>query len=131
MSATPYQAMIEQMTDSVVYADAEGIIRVWNHASELMFGFSAEEAIGQSLDIMIPERLREPHWRGFNAAIAAGTTKHGGKAMRTKAINKAGESIFAEVSFCVVTDPLTGAKGSVAVARPAAAPVAPAPKPAA
>ncbi|HTJ97556.1 MAG TPA: PAS domain S-box protein, partial [Rhodocyclaceae bacterium] len=116
----PYQAMIEQMTDSVIYANAEGIIVVWNHASELMFGFSAAEAIGQSLDIIVPERLREPHWRGYNAAIAAGTTKHGGKAMRTKAINKAGEAIFAEVSFCVVTDPVTGARGSVAVARPAA-----------
>ncbi len=129
--AAPYQAMIEQMTDSVIYADAEGIIRVWNHASELMFGFSTAEAVGQSLDIIVPERLREPHWRGYHAAIAAGATKHGGKAMRTKAINKAGEAIFAEVSFCVVEDPATGARGSVAVARPAAPVTPPAPKPAA
>lgn len=120
--AMPYQAMIEQMTDSVIYADAEGIIRVWNHASEEMFGFSAAEAIGQSLDLIIPERLREAHWRGFHAALAAGKTKHGGKPTRTKALNKAGESIFAEVSFCVVEDPATGVKGSVAVARAAAAP---------
>ena len=122
----PYQAMIEQMTDSVIYADAEGIIRVWNDASAEMFGFSAAEAIGQSLDIIIPERLREPHWRGYHAALAAGKTKHGGKPMRTKAINKAGESIFAEVSFCVVEDAATGAKGSVAVARAAAPVVKPA-----
>ena len=124
----PYQAMIEQMTDSVIYADAEGIIRAWNDASTHMFGFSAAEAIGQSLDIIIPERLREPHWRGFHAAIAAGKTKHGGKPTRTKALNKAGESIFAEVSFCVVEDPATGVRGSVAVSRPAAPPP---PKPAA
>lgn len=126
--SSPYQAMIEQMTDSVIYADDKGIIQVWNEASAHMFGFTADEAIGQSLDIIVPERLREPHWRGYYAALEAGRTKHGGKATRTKAINKAGETIFAEVSFCVVIDPATGAKGSVAVARPAAPPP---PKPAA
>ncbi|HWV17425.1 MAG TPA: PAS domain S-box protein, partial [Rhodocyclaceae bacterium] len=110
--ALPYQAMVEQTSEAVIYADAEGIIRVWNHASEEMFGFSQAEAIGQSLDIIIPERLREPHWRGFHAAIAAGTTKHGGKPTRTKALNKAGESIFAEVSFGVIVDPVSGQRGS-------------------
>ena len=126
--ALPYQAMVEQTAEAVIYADAEGIIRVWNHASEEMFGFSRAEAIGQSLDIIIPERLREPHWRGFHAAIAAGATKHGGKPTRTKALNKAGESIFAEVSFSVIVDPVSGQRGSFAVARPAPAP---APRPAA
>ena len=126
--ALPYQAMVEQTSEAVIYADAEGIIRVWNHASEEMFGFSQAEAIGQSLDIIIPERLREPHWRGFNAAIASGATKHGGKPTRTKALNKAGESIYAEVSFGVIVDPVSGQRGSFAVARPAAAPV---PRPAA
>lgn len=116
----PYQAMVEQTTEALIYADEQGIIRVWNHASEEMFGFSQAEAIGQSLDIIIPERLREAHWRGFNAAIASGATKHGGKPTRTKALNKAGESIFAEVSFAVVHDQTTGAKGSIAIARPAA-----------
>ena len=52
MTATlPYARMLEQMTDSIVYADCEGIIRFWNRASEAMFGFSADEALGQSLDI--------------------------------------------------------------------------------
>src|SRR5262245_5945763 len=124
----PYQAMVEQTTEALIYADAEGIIRVWNKASEEMFGFSQAEALGQSLDLIIPERLREAHWRGFNAAIASGATKHGGKPTRTKALNKAGESIFAEVSFAVVVDPATGVRGSVAIARPAAPPP---PKPAA
>ncbi|HTH94150.1 MAG TPA: PAS domain S-box protein [Rhodocyclaceae bacterium] len=124
----PYQAMVEQTSEAVIYADEKGIIRLWNHASEEMFGFSQAEALGQSLDIIIPERLREAHWRGFNAAIASGNTKHGGKPTRTKALNKAGESIFAEVSFAVIVDPTTGVRGSFAVARAAAAPT---PKPAA
>lgn len=126
--ALPYQAMVEQTSEAVIYADAEGIIRLWNRASEELFGFSRAEAIGQSLDIIIPERLREPHWRGFHAAIAAGATKHGGKPTRTKALNKAGESIFAEVSFGVIVDPVSGQRGSFAVARPAPAPT---PRPAA
>ena len=124
----PYQAMVEQTTEAVIYADEKGIIRVWNHASEEMFGFSQAEALGQSLDIIIPERLREAHWRGFNAAMASGTTKHGGKPTRTKALHSSGEAIFAEVSFGVIVDPVSGQRGSFAVARPAAAPV---PRPAA
>lgn len=66
----PYRAMLEQMTDSVIYADEAGIICFWNRASEALFGFSAEEALGQSLDIIIPEYLREPHWQGYHAALA-------------------------------------------------------------
>lgn len=127
-NALPYQAMVEQTTEAVIYADEKGIIRVWNHASEEMFGFSQAEALGQSLDIIIPERLREAHWRGFNAAMASGNTKHGGKPTRTKALHQSGESIFAEVSFGVIVDPVTGQRGSFAVARPAAAPT---PRPAA
>ncbi|MDO4906354.1 PAS domain S-box protein [Neisseria sp.] len=116
----PYQAMLEQATDSVIYADQTGIIRFWNRASEMLFGFSAEEAVGRSLDIIIPEHLREPHWRGFYAAIETGRTKHGGKPARTKALNKAGGYIYAEVGFCVVVDEETGQKGALSIARAAA-----------
>lgn len=115
----PYRAMLEQMTDSVIYAYEAGIIRFWNRASEALFGFSAKEALGQSLDIIIPEHLREPHWQGYHAALAAGRTRQGGKPVRTKALNKAGAYIYAEVAFCVVNDG-NGTKGALSVARPAA-----------
>ena len=121
MTTLPYQAMLEQMTDSIIYADAQGIIRFWNAASEALFGFTAAEAIGQSLDIIIPDYLRAPHWRGFHAAIAAGHTQHGGKATRTKALHKDGSYIYAEVSFCVILDEHGQAVGSLSSARPAAA----------
>ena len=117
----PYPAMFEQMTDSIIFADRQGIIRGWNRASEQMFGFSSAEAVGQSLDLIIPERLREPHWRGFHAAIATGKTKNGGKATRTKALRKDGSYIYAEVSFCVILDEHGQAVGSLSSARPAAA----------
>ncbi len=118
-TALPYAEMLEQMTDSIVYADCEGIIRFWNRASEAMFGFSAGEALGQSLDIIIPEYLRAPHWRGFYAAIESGATKHGGKATRTKALHKDGSFIYAEVSFCVIIGDDGKVCGSLASSRPA------------
>ena len=113
----PYASMLNQMSEAIVYADEHGVIRLWNPAAVTMFGFTEQEAVGQSLDIMIPEYLREAHWRGFHAALAAGKTKHGGKAVRTKALHQSGEFIYAEVSFCVVEDAVTGQRGSLACAR--------------
>lgn len=68
------------MMEAVIRFDLAGsTIALWNPAAETMFGFSAAEAIGQSLDIIIPERLREAHWRSFHAAIASGRTRLNGR----------------------------------------------------
>lgn len=107
------------MPDSVIYADTEGKIRFWNAASEQMFGFTAQEAIGQSLDIIIPEYLREPHWRGFYAAVESGRTKHNGRATRTKALHRDGRYIYAQVSFCLIKNAQDQVLGSLSSARPA------------
>ncbi|MDK4545011.1 PAS domain S-box protein [Kingella kingae] len=124
MTQLAYQAMLEQMTDSIIFADKKGVIRFWNTASKKMFGFSAAEALGQSLDIIIPEKLRAPHWRGFYATVQSGKTKHDGKATRTKALHKNGEFIYAEVSFCLIKDEHGTVLGSLSSARPAAPKVA-------
>jgi PAS domain S-box-containing protein len=63
------ESILEQMADAVIYADRSGRIMRWNHAAALLFGFSATEARGQNLDLIIPEHLRERHWRGFEAAM--------------------------------------------------------------
>lgn len=109
----------EQMADALIYADTAGVIRQWNAAAEALFGYSREQAIGQSLDLIIPERLRAAHWAGFNRAMALGTTRLHGRATVTRALTQAGESIYVEMSFAVVTDPNAKAIGSVAVARDA------------
>ncbi|HJV93354.1 MAG TPA: PAS domain S-box protein [Azonexus sp.] len=109
----------EQMAEAVIYADAEGVIRQWNAAAEALFGYPREQAIGQSLDLIIPERLRAAHWAGFHRAMAQGTTRLHGRATVTRALTKAGESIYVEMSFAVVTDANAKAIGSVAVARDA------------
>jgi len=70
--------ILGQAVDAVIYADREGVIRLWNAAAEQVFGFSSEEAIGSSLDLIIPERLRDGHWKGYRAAVSSGTTRLGG-----------------------------------------------------
>ena len=82
-----------------------------------MFGFSAEQALGQNLDLIIPERLRRMHWRGFDAAIAAGVTKHSGKPMPTKALRADGSEFYAEMGFALIFNDQGEVVGTVAQAR--------------
>jgi PAS domain S-box-containing protein len=110
-------AVIEQCADAIIFADREGRITLWNAAAARMFGFSVEEALGQSLDIVIPEYLRARHWAGYRDAIESGKTKHSGRPMLTKGLHRSGATLYAEVSFAVVSDPAAGSLGSVAIAR--------------
>lgn len=112
-------ALLEQLPDAVIACDRDGVIRVWNAAAARLFGHGASEAIGRSLDIIIPERLREAHWRGFDAAIAAGATKHTGRPLTTRAVAKSGEKLYVAMRFGVLHDAQGRACGAVAVAREA------------
>lgn len=108
--------ILDQIADAVIYADRTGLIRHWNKAAESMFGFSPAEAVGQSLDLIIPERLRAAHWRGFDSAINSGTTRLSGRPTVTRALHKSGDKLYVEMSFALVAD-AAGVLGSVAVAR--------------
>ncbi len=116
------EAMLEQLPDAVVASDREGIIRVWNAAAAKLFGYAADEAIGQSLDLIIPERLREAHWKGYHGALAAGATKHSGKPLTTRAVPKSGERLYVAMQFGVLHDAEGRPWGAVAVAREAERP---------
>ena len=107
------------MMEAVIHADRQGLIALWNPAAETMFGFSTAEAIGQSLDIIIPERLREAHWRGFHAANASGRTRLNGRPTVTRALHKSGATLYVEMSFAMVCATSGEVIGSVAVARDA------------
>ena len=109
--------LIEQSPDAMIYSDIQGRVRVWNAAASKMFGFSAEQAIGQSLDIIIPEKLRKAHWRGFDAAIAAGVTKHSGKPMPTKALRADCSEFYTEMGFALIFNNQGEVVGTVAQAR--------------
>ena len=98
------QPLLEHLPVSVIVSDREGRITVWNHASEALFGFTAAEAIGQSLDLIIPEHLRKAHWDGFDRSIASGTTKYAGKVMTTRAVHKDGRKLYVDFSFGILKD---------------------------
>lgn len=109
--------IIEQTSDALIYADRAGRIVRWNGASHRLFGFSAQEALGSSLDIVIPEHLRAAHWRGFDAAVARGATKLHGRPTLTRALCKDGTKIYVEMTFALVKNPEGNVTGSVAMAR--------------
>lgn len=113
----PFRHIVDQTPDAVIFADADGVIRVWNGGAEAVFGFSVAEAIGSSLDIIIAERFRRAHWEGYHRAMASGHTRHGAQVRTTRAIHKDGRKLYVELSFGVVVDEAGAVLGSVAVGR--------------
>ena len=117
-------ALLEQAGDAIIYADRQGRIARWDAAAQALFGFSAEEALGQSLDLIIPEPLRAAHWRGFDQAMEHANLRLAGKATRTRGLHKSGQKLYVEMSFALVRDAQGTPLGSVAVARDVTARVA-------
>ncbi len=112
------EMIVDQVADAVIYASRSGVIIRWNQASAALFGFPAEEALGQSLDLIIPEHLRASHWRGFEAAIAGRTMKLQGRPTLTRALHKSGRKLYVEMTFALVKGDAEGeVLGSVAMAR--------------
>ncbi len=112
-------AIIAQAADAIIFADSDGNIRRWNEATASLFGVPADEAIGQSLDIIIPEKLRPAHWAGFRKAMASGVTRLSGRPTITRALHPSGARLYVELSFAVVRDSQGAVVGSVAIARDA------------
>ena len=110
--------ILDQMADAAIYADRAGRIVRWNRAAAALFGYSAEEALGQSLDLIIPEHLQAAHWRGFEAAMTSGVMKLQGRPTLTRAVHKGGRKLYVELTFAIVSSGAAGdVFGSVAVAR--------------
>jgi len=97
-----YEQIIEQAPDAVLLADREGIIRLWNRGAELVFGFTAVEALGQSLDLIIPERLRQRHWDGYHRVMATGESSYGTRMLSVPALHRDGRQLSCEFSIVMV-----------------------------
>jgi PAS domain S-box-containing protein len=112
------ERIIDQAADALIYADEKGTIRRWNRASAALFGFSAEEALGQNLDLIVPTHLRASHWRGFQSAMERGVTRLEGRPTLTRAQHKSGRRLYVEMTFALVTaDGANSPSGAVAIAR--------------
>lgn len=110
-------AALDQAGDGIIAIDRDGIIRLWNQKCSELFGFTADQAIGQSVEIIIPERLRPGHEHGFGAAMATGHLASDGRARRTKGLTADGGKVYVTMTFAVINDGTGAAIGSVAVAR--------------
>lgn len=111
------EAILAQTAEAIIFADRAGVIRLWNRGAEVLFGFRAADAIGSSLDIIIPERLRQAHWEGFHRAVERGCTRHGNSVRTTRAVHKSGHKLYVDLTFGLVKDDSGSVMGSVAVGR--------------
>ena len=109
--------ILDQVADAIICTDPSGAIIRWNRGSSALFGFPAEEVLGQSIELIIPEHLRAAHWSGFDAAIKNGATKLEGRPTLTRALHKSGRRLYVEMTFAIVKDDTDGVLGAVAMAR--------------
>jgi PAS domain S-box-containing protein len=112
------ERVLEQVADAVICTDRSGAIIRWNAACTALFGYSAKETLGQSVELIIPEHLRAAHWSGFDAAMAKGVMKLEGRPTLTRALHKSGRRMYVEMTFAIVKGDTEGELlGAVAMAR--------------
>jgi PAS domain S-box-containing protein len=112
------QQIVEHTPDAVIFADHEGLVRLWNMGAEVMFGYTADEAIGQNLELIIPERLRQRHNEGYAKTMQTGETRYGGgELLAVPATRKDGTRISIEFSIALLKDDAGKVLGAIAVLR--------------
>jgi PAS domain S-box-containing protein len=117
METVDLAALVRAAGDAIVVADPDGVIRLWNPAATRIFGFAAEEAMGQSLDLIIPERFRARHWAGYREVMQTGQTRYGADVLRVPALHKDGRRISIAFTVGLLTDPGGRVTGIAAFVR--------------
>lgn len=112
------RTLASEAADAIIYADATGAIAFWNKGAESIFGFTEAEALGKSLDIIIPENLRGRHWAGFDATMRTGKTRYGaGDLLAVPALRKDGARISVEFTILPFNDDAGRMVGIAAILR--------------
>jgi PAS domain S-box-containing protein len=110
--------LIREAPDAIVFADAEGVIRFWNRGAERIFGFAQAEALGENLDLIIPENLRVRHWQGFTSTMRTGRTRYGaGETLAVPAQRKDRRRISIEFTILPFRDNTARMIGIAAILR--------------
>lgn len=110
-----YQRIVEDSPIAILFADKDGKIRFWNAAAEAMFGYTPQEALGQSLDLIVPEKQRARHWEGWERVMATGVTKYGSDPLSVPAMKKDGSRISIEFNIILLRAPGGELSGSAAL----------------
>ncbi|MGF6921001.1 PAS domain S-box protein [Paraburkholderia sp. 40] len=116
-TAIDFEQLVAAIGDAIIISDAQGRITLWNPAAERMFGFTQSEALGQSLDLIIPARLRGRHWDGYHKTMASGQTRYGNDVLRVPAVDKEGRSLSIAFTVALLHSPEHELTGIVAVIR--------------
>jgi PAS domain S-box-containing protein len=112
------QTVLSTSSDAIIAADREGIVVFWNPGAERIFGHRSDAAVGQSLDIIIPERLRKRHWEGYRHVIESGESRYGeGDILAVPGITKSGAKVSVEFTVMPLRDEAGALAGLVAIMR--------------
>lgn len=112
------QALVHALPDAVIFSDRQGVIQYWNTGAARIFGYTPQEALGQRLDIIIPERLRARHWEGYDRMMATGHRAHDpSEVLSVPAIDKRGAALSIQFTVAAVKREDGSIDGIVAVLR--------------
>jgi PAS domain S-box-containing protein len=112
-----YKQLLRAIGDGVVVSDAAGSIVFWNAAAERIFGFTEEEALGKSLDLIIPERQRQRHWDGYHKTMQTGETRYGNDLLKVPALHKEGRPLSIAFTVAMLYTPDRKVSAIVATIR--------------
>jgi PAS domain S-box-containing protein len=109
--------LLDNAPDAIMVSDKKGMIRFWNRGAELLFGHTAAEAVGQSLDLIIPENLRSRHWEGYWRVMATGETKYKTGLLAAPGLRKDGSRVSLEFSMVLLRDAAGVMQGVASIMR--------------
>lgn len=109
--------LVEGAGDAIMVCDAQGAITLWNRAAERIFGFTEAETLGQSLDMIIPQRQRQRHWDGYQKTMETGITKYGADLLRVPALHKDGHTLSIAFTVSMLFSQSREVTGIVAIVR--------------
>jgi PAS domain S-box-containing protein len=98
------RAVVTESAEAIVVTDPDGIVRLWNKGAARVFGYSEADIVGQSLDLIIPEKLRERHWIGYRQTMLTGYTRYGDKLLSVPATHRDGRRLSIEFSVALLRD---------------------------
>lgn len=117
MSTIDFEQLVNAAGEGIIISNPEGNIIYWNASATRIFGFTEADAMGESLDIIIPENQQKPHWDGYDGTMKSGETRYGTSILRVPAVNKTGERISIAFSVALLKDDENNVIGIAAIVR--------------